>query len=76
MINIFLVALRLTLFHTSRARSHEIVYLVVNCAQLSSIAFAVSQLNALSIVFLFKLLFTPGQDRGMFPFNNLVVIAR
>ena len=72
MINIFLVALRLTLFHTS----DEIVYLVVNCAQLSSITFAASQLNALSILFLFKLLFTPAQDRGMFPFNNLVVIAR
>ena len=54
------------------------MYLVVNCAQLLSIAFAASQLNALSTLFLFKLLFTPGQDRGtgMFPFNNLVVIAR
>ena len=31
----------------------------VYCAQLSSIAFAASQLNAPQIVFLFKLLFTP-----------------
>ena len=35
------------------------ISLVVNCAQLSLIAFAALQLKASQIVFLFKLLFTP-----------------
>ena len=43
--------------HARAIRSY--ILLIVNCTQLSSIEFAGSQLNALSIVFLFKPLFTP-----------------
>ena len=53
------VALTFTLFHTRVRAMRSYISLVVNCAQMSSIAFAASQLNPLSIVFLFKLLFTP-----------------
>lgn len=53
------IALTFTLFHTRVRAMRLYISLVVNCAQMSSIAFAASQLNPLSIVFLFKLLFTP-----------------
>lgn len=53
------IALTFTLFHTRVRAMRSYISLVVNCAQMSSIAFAASQLNPLSIVFLFKLLFTP-----------------
>ena len=57
------IALRLTftLFHTRVGAMRSYISLVVNCAQneMSSIAFAASQLNPLSIIFLFKLLFIP-----------------
>ena len=45
--------------HPYNVRLLSYISLVVNCAQLSLIAFAALQLNASSIVVLFKVLFTP-----------------